>query len=497
MKLFGKYRSVREMLSEADPKFLEKKFPHGRPTSRRDLLKSGALSFAASFTAPTLLETLMMSNVAHAQNVACAQSPVFVGVKANGGMNMLGNAIVMGSNGDLIDTYSQVGGGPRSELINRLSTVFGNAKFFDGSQVLAGIQQEAAATTLLNTTQVTIPVASTDDSDTNAFDITYYITKLGVVGSILSNLGVRQTLTGLAQQPALDKAPPTPLPVNSVNDIADALTVRGSLAVLSDAQKSRVFQLINKLSESQARSLASQTGGQVLQQLVNEATGTNTTLVGSTTAGIDPLQDQTVSGAFNTLWQNGNQNLNQAGAGDDTRVYSSMVYNALKGNAGTVNLEIGGADYHGQGRQTQDAKDLEVGVLIGRVLQSAAIMQRPVMVMLTTDGSVGAPAGSAAGAAFTGDRGQGGAIMLFAYHPLARPASTDRNGAVNHQIGFIRGQAGVDTDFLTGNNPALAGLAAAVNFASFAGKTSQMADLIGGLWNTDQLATVTRIRQVK
>ncbi|MCB0349852.1 MAG: hypothetical protein KDD38_01635 [Bdellovibrionales bacterium] len=497
MKLFGKYRSIREMLENEDSKILAEKFPHGKPTSRRDLLKAGAISFTASVTAPSLLGQLLLPSVANAQAAGCTQNPAFVGLKLNGGAGLMGNWVALGENRDFIDTYSQLGLGPRSEIINRNTKVFGDAMFFDGSQILAGIRQTASATTLLNTSFVGLPVASNDDSANNPFDITYFVSKLGVVGSILPNLGRQQSLTGIAQLPALGKTPPTPLSVGSTTDIANALTVRGSLAALNDTQKASVFSLINKLSEAQTRELASATGGGVLAQLINQATGLNANLATSTNSGIDPLQDAAISQAFSTAWTNdNNQTMNQQAANARERVFGTMIYNSLKGNAGTTNLEMGGYDYHGQGRATQDARDLDAGRTMGRILESAAVMQRPVFLMVTSDGAVGAPAGSSAGAAFTGDRGSGGSIMCFAFHPLARPAAVNSSGAVDHQVGSVKGQAAVNTDEMTGNDPALAGLAAFANFASFSGMLGQFPNIAGSIWNSEQIERVTRLRKV-
>lgn len=495
MKLFGKYRSIREMLEREKTKELQQKFPHGKPLSRRDLLKAGALQFAATITAPTLFEILLNTEVAKAQ--ACLQAPTFVGLKLNGGAAMLGNFVAMAQNRDYLNSYEQLGLGTKAQISVRTTSVFGDAKFFDASQFLAGIRTTATATTLANTSFVGIPVASNDDTDQNAFDVTYFISKFGVVGNILPNLGRRQTMTGIAQQPALAKTPPTPLSVGSLTDISNALSVQGSLAILSDSQKVNLFSAINKLSESQARALASNTGGTVLQQLVNQATTQNMSLVASSTSGIDPLQDTAVSTRFNTVWANANnQNMQNQNANAMERVFGTMVYNTLKGNAGTCNMDMGGYDYHGQGRATQDAQDLSAGRVMGQILESAAVMQRPLMLMITSDGAVGAPAGSAPGAAFTSDRGQGGCIYLFAYHPLRRPAATDKNGKIDHQVGQVSGQAAVDTQFFTGNDPALAGLAAFANFASFSGNLASFFTLAGNIWNNDQVDQVVRLRKV-
>lgn len=496
MKIFGKYRSIREMFEKEKPEDLQKSFPHGIPLTRRDLLKAGALQFAATLTAPALIDMLLRPSTANAQ-AACLQTPAFVGLKLNGGAAMLGNFVALAQNRDFLSNYSQLGLGARADIVARSTPAFGNALFFDASQMLAGIRQRALATTLANTTFVGIPVASTDDSDQNPFDITYFISKFGVIGNILPNLGRRQSLTGIAQLPALAKTPPTPLSVGSITDIANALSVQGSLAALNESQKVGLFSLINRLSETQARTIASQTGGTVLQQLVNQSTSTNMQLVSSATSGIDPLQDTTVSTRFNTIWVNANnQNMQNQNIGNMERVFGTMVYNSLKGNAGTCNLELGGYDYHGNGRVAQDQKDLEAGRVIGQVLESAAAMQRPVMLMVTSDGAVGAPAGSGPGVGFTSDRGQGGCIFLFAYHPIRRPAAQDRAGVADHQIGQVAGQAAVDTQFLTGNDPALAGLAAFANFASFYGNMGAFFTIAGNVWTQDQVDQVVRIRKV-
>ena len=492
--LFKKYKTSEELFKNESPKVLNQMFPHGKPKTRRQFIKSGLINFTAAITAPTLIQSLLHPQSAHAQ--ACLTKPAFINLKLNGGAAMLGNFVALGANRDYIDTYSQLGLGPRSEIVNRTVTTFGNALFYDASQFLAGMQQTANATTLLNTSFVGIPVASTDDTANNPFGITHFVSKLGVQGSILPNLGRRQSEEGIAQLPALGRTPPTPLAVNNVNDLTNALSVNGSLAVMSEAQKGQVFSLINRLSERQVASLASQTGGQVLQQLVNDATGTNEQLVNSETAGVDPLQDNAVQGQFNTTWNDGNNNLNNQNDNNRERVFASMVYNGLKGTAGTVSLELGGYDYHGNGRANQDAMDLEAGRIMGQIIESAAIMQRPLFLMVTSDGAVGAPGGSAAGAAFTSDRGQGGCIYCIAYHPLARPSAVNRSGAVDHQVGQVRGQAGVDTTFLTGNSPELAGLAAFANFASFSGQTGQFSSIVGGIWNTDQIEEVIRLRRV-
>lgn len=496
MKLMGKYNNIREMLEKENPKDLQKMFPHGKPMSRRDLLKAGAIQFGAAMTLPSIFNVLSTETASAA--AACSVSgPTLIGLKLNGGAGMLGNFVALNAQRDFHSNYNQLGLGSRSEIMNRTTKEFGNSLWYDASQFLAGIRLMAQPTTLMRTTFVAIPVQSTDDSAENHFDITYFAAKAGVTGRILPNLGSQQGGTGIAQLPALGLMPSTPLAVRSVADISNALTVFGSLRNLTDSQKGSLFGLIGKLSTSQSRQLASETGGTVLNALVTKATGDNVPLVSSEDNGTDPLRDSAVSGAFSTTWSSANnQTLQQQAMNSTERVFATMVYNSLKGNAGTTNLQLGGYDYHQQGRQTQDAQDLRAGRVMGQILESAAIMNRPVMLMVTSDGAVGAPAGSIAGAEYTSDRGSGGCVYLFAFHPKQRPDATDASGKADHQVGQITGEAAVDGQFLTGRDPNLAGLAAFANFTSFMGNPGLFYSIAGRTWSDTELALVTRLRSV-
>lgn len=494
MKFLGKYRSAKEMFEKEPAKELEKVFKHGRPISRRDFLAAGALQFSATMTLPSLLHVLSNAQVAEAQELCkpgATGLSALVTLNLAGGAAMSGNFVPHDKDRQMLKSYSKLGLGSTANLANRLSREFGNVPFYDQSQMLAGIRATASVDTLSRTAFVAIPCQSQDDSRDNKFDITGLATKAGLVGSILPNLGRESTATGIRQQPAL-VTPPTPLAVGSVDDISNALGVAGSLASLTNPQKSKLFSLISRLSDSQARNIASLSGGKALGDLVRSATNDNISLASSEDNGTDPLNDSTISDVFDTIWTDANGNgIIGANARTQNRVFATMVYNSLKNNAGSANLQMGGYDYHGNGRAQQDQRDLQAGRVMGQVLESAAAMNQPLFFVVTSDGAVGSPDSAQPGTAFTGDRGRGGSMYVMAYHPVARPNVTD------FQVGHFKpgaNEQAADDKSLTGGSPELAAAAAFANYLGFNGQLGLFEKAASRVWTKDELDSVTKIR---
>jgi hypothetical protein len=170
-------------------------------------------------------------------------------------------------------------------------------------------------------------------------------------------------------------------------------------------------------------------------------------------APIDPLANAAVA----TRW---GITANTA-ANNESRVFASMVYNSLLGQAGSVNLDRGGYDYHDGSRTTGDTKDREAGQVIGRVLDTARILGKKVMVFVTSDGSVVSREDAAPGAAWTSDRGGAGMYLMFMYDPAGRPAVS------SNQIGnYTTGQT-VNVETLVGSSPELSAQAVFANWAAF------------------------------
>lgn len=455
---------------------------HGKPVSRRQMLASGAIPFAASFAMPSWLKLFANVGVAEAQDAACAGAgaaglPAFVQIKLNGGAAMSYNLIPHGEGGQLLSSYDRIGGGTGGAVAQNLSAVvpFTNQPmFFNGSGMLAGIlasgpANNAAAALRLSgalsrTALLSILCSSQDDSSANSFGMTGLIEKIGLKGNILPNLGFAETITGIAANPAL-VAPSAPLRVRRLEDALGALGVEGALAGLSTAQKERLFNTIKNLSASQASSLQGLSGGQTLSKLIECANITNHGLVqGAGNLDIDPVRNAN----FAQIW---NINANTA-TNNQNYVFATMVYNALNGNAGAVSFDMGGYDYHGNARTVTDQRDNQAGQVIGRVLQSFALMNKPGYIVLCSDGSVSSVQSDTVGQNYTSDRGLSGAMYIIAYHPT-RPVTVAFDsglGKAAQQIGWLTsGQAAEAIKNPFGNNPQKAAVAAFLNYCSFAG----------------------------
>ena len=472
---------------------------HKKPGTRREFLASGMLGFSGFMFTPSILSILAKPEFALAADPSCSAvnavaMPAFVNINLSGGAAMGGNYLPLDAGNNMLADYGVLGQG-KTPTVER---EFGQVAFAGapsgstrlGSQLLAGIRTTAGATTLSNTAFIAACAPLQDDTNTNMIDISGLVTAAGLQGALLPKLGTRESVTGVSQTACL-KAPPAPLVVNTINDVLNALAPTGNLATkLSAPQRSSLLRLVNNLSASQARTIASanSSSGTTLSKLVQCATDKNVSLANSTNPGVDPRTDTNTT--LSTLWGLGTGG-NMFGRNQNDRlVMGSMVYNALKSNAGAVGLEIGGYDYHGQDRMgVTDVQDNNAGQLIGLVLQSAALMGQKVFIHVTSDGAVGAPGGSAAGANFTGDRGAGNVSYMLMYDPAARPALKN---AAQYQLGYFNSSQGA-VDSTPVGSAQLAGVAAFANYLAFAGQLSKYTTVTGNSSSDGTLDSIVKL----
>lgn len=453
---------------------------HGRPISRRELLASGIIPFAGAISLPPLLSIFAKAGVAEAADLVCpgagrsALCPLIV-LNLSGGAAMAANFVPRTRDLQLLSSYSKMGLGRGSTL--QTQTEFSNrALFYQASGMLQGIRTGATLQTLTNTSFVGVCVRSQDDSAMNKFDISGMAAKAGVAGSILPNLGRANTVTGNKNLPAYVR-PPAPLVVGRYEDIIGALGVSGSLASLSNTEKVQLFEMTKKLSNQQGRTIQSYTGGEILSHLMNCANTKNTDLAaGRGGASTDPLS----SGAFSTVWGI-NANTNR---GSMEYVFAAMVYNALNGNAGTANLEMGGYDYHNGTRTLGDTQDQRAGLVMGRILQSFSVLNKKAVLVVTSDGAVTSPDSDTAGGPWSSDRGTAGAAYIMAYDPSGAHAT--RSSQLGH---YTEGQAADDT-FLTGGNPELAAGAIFANYLNFNSQIALLDRVIPRVFSSADLEKV-------
>lgn len=436
------------------------KMGHRKPVTRREFLGYGMIPFAASALVPNALG-LLTPTAAEAQeapNCATASGNLapFVTLNLAGGAGISANFVPFQANGQPLPSYTKMGLGNNTGA-NALTfqSEFGVAQWAPNSPMLAGIRATAQAATLANSAAVMVCVQSRDDSGENRFDASGMVFKAGLVGQRLPNLGRSNTPTGLNMQAAYI-APPPPLVVGSFTDITNSIGYTRALAAntITAAQRQKLTNLVKNLSGSQAKKFMQISSTAEVKDLVECAGIKNTELIAAGAGAVDPV---TQAPNVAAVWGFDGA----TAANNENRVFGSMVYNGLVGNAGTVNLNRGGYDYHDGTRTTGDQRDNQAGQVIGRILQTAAVLQRKVFIYLTSDGSVVSAENAAPGAVWTSDRGGAGLAVMFMYDPAGRPATT---GA---QVGAYNAGQSAEVTNPAGGDPAIAAQAVFANWVKF------------------------------
>lgn len=459
---------------------------HSKPVTRREFLASGIIPFSAWAIAPSMVTLLSRNAYGACDDAAGSAMPAFITLNLSGGAGLSAQPVMKKANGDYLRSYSLVGLGAGPNISFAITKEFGTAEFAGTitggqagtfvSQWIAGVRQPQANMNATLTTNITKAltktafisqaVASGDDSSMNKKDATGMILKLGLKGSKFSNLGRVDNNTGINQQPSL-VVPPAPFIVGNVDSLAGALGYTAGIAALDIKQKGAIAKLISNLTTRQLRRIAEVPGAETTRQMIDCVGMKNTDLVASGGGGVNPFLDGTLTTLLNNIW--GNNTSNNLGSQD--AIFAAMVYNGLMGNAATINLNMGGYDYHNNTRATGDAQDLAAGRVVGKILATAEALQKPVFIYVCSDGCVSSANSQTADSVWVSDRGIAGVDYMLAYDPVSRPNVTS-----NQIGGFTDGQA-ADGEFPTGNNAELGAQAVAANYASWSGKMDALKDL--------------------
>lgn len=458
---------------------------HSKPVTRRDLLATGVLSFSASLIAPMWLKFLLPQAEAAEGCVTTTSNMIpIVSLNLAGGAAMAANFVPVDQGGQLLPSYDVIGLGDGNVPIEY---EFGNVPFAGRvndvyiSKFLQGVR-EMAPTALAKTSFVGVCVRSRDDSGENKFSINGLVNAAGLNGTLLPNLGTRSnSVTGINQKFSVI-APAAPLLVGGFSSIQSALGYAGALgSTLNQNQKIALAKSIQKLSESQLRKLASNNISGNIKKLVDCSNQKNTDLSSLSNTGVDPRTDA-MGASLSSLWgiNSGTSNTNRE------LIFSSMTYNTLKGNAGASAFEIGGYDYHNGTRTTGDAADLTAGRTVGRILETAAIMNKPLFLYVTSDGAVSSVKSNDRNAVWNSDRGIAGVAYILYFDPAGRRATS------NNQIGwFTTGQAAAETT-VVGNNPEAAAVSVFANYLKLNNKMNVFESLVGRAFDSAKLNEVIR-----
>ncbi|MGE0617025.1 MAG: hypothetical protein AB7P04_15450 [Bacteriovoracia bacterium] len=439
--------------------------PEGHPklVTRRDFLGHGLISGVGMAMAPSVLG---MALAARARaDVACpplAASPnvPFLLIDCSGGMAMIHETVALTSGDQPLNAggYGSLGtnGDPTGLLDNSIGIRYIQGLPF--SQEFAAMPANVKAK--VNST--IIAVQSGDDQSNNPFNPGTTMGRCGANGIIAKVVGTQGSPSGGNSVSLFADAAFTSVRVSSPND-AGALISLGQLRTRLNNDNnlvSRVLRGIASMTDSQVRNYSAQSLPKQVQDLVYCGYKGGAELGGGA-ASPNPTGNSIVDGAVTA----GAFNL---GDNEEARV-ATLVHLLLSGYAGFATAELGGFDYHNNNRNAGTTRNRKTALVIRKALEAAARAGKPLMIGLISDGSVSSngtvDAGSqpnSGGVSFFGwasDRGEAGAVSLFAYDPVNRPVvskpqvgvlNADNGGVLNNYATFS-GNPGGACELLVAN----------------------------------------------
>jgi hypothetical protein len=436
---------------------------HKRPVTRRDFLAQGFLGGVGTLAIPAGLGMLMRPGVARAtldpdiaaQQVSCgittgAGKIPFICFDLAGGGNIAGSNVLVGGPGGQKDfltaaAYAKLGlpGSMTPNLANQIQSSFGLLYHADSAHA-RGMLNRTRAATQAGTSGAVIPALSNNDTDQNPHNPMYGIAQVGANGNLLTLIGTLPTQSGGNSMAPLSMVNPalTPTVVTQGSSVS-GLVSTGALGTMFPTAQDAVWVL-----ESMSR-ITGQKLANVSTQLPTDAAVKSAMNCGyvksayladtySSPSALNPdldpvIVDQTSargSGIFGQAEYQSNPTY---------QLTAAIMKTVISGNAGAGTIELGGFDYHGQGRSTGETRDFLAGECIGACLEYAARVGKPVMVYVFSDGGISANNvidTSAAGRdkfMWISDNESAAATYFLVYNPNGRPQLV--TGGAGNQIG--------------------------------------------------------------
>lgn len=430
---------------------------HPRPLTRRQFLSQGLISYSASMFVPSVFSMAFGSKSVFAEGSIGADVPFLVFDLA-GGAAMPANFLVGGAGGpeDLLKSYDTLGWDPRAGgSLDRsfglpLAAANGGGK---DSKILAGILATASEGARHNLRMGSFCHFSQDDSSNNKTSAVALVAKAGLRGHHIPNgLGQNASLSG-GNSEAIGAEPLyKPLQIKRVTDVTESLSYGPGLKDFPSAALRALGLGARRLSALQNNKLDKKQRGNELGQATDKAHEANL-VYAEGVKGVDPRQEE----QFKTIY-----GLNEVTGPDNAdAVKASIVMNVLKRNVGPGVITIGGCDYHDSTQTTGDNKDLEIGREIGRAVEAAHQLGKPLFFQILTDGGVYAKDGKRE---WIGDSGDRSLSVVGFYNP---------KGASNQprlQVGRYTDGQGIDRDSLVGSDPVKAAYAVFANYLNVCGR---------------------------
>jgi hypothetical protein len=477
---------------------------HKKPVTRRDFLAQGFTTGAATVVAPAALTAMLNPRRAAALNdgldtvardvcgiTGGAGKIPFVCFDLAGGANIAGSNVLVGKEGGQLDFLSTQGysklGLPGNMLPNNATTNFVNTEFglafHSDSAFLRGMLEKTSATTRAFVNGAVIAARSENDTGNNPHNPMYGLAKYGVKGELLTLIGSQNSESGgNSMAPAMMVDPAfRPTKIDRVSDVTGLVDTGEVATILSPKDTVRTLETMYKITEDKMARVG--TG------LADDATvetrfkcsylkTADTVETFSDPASLNPSLDTRITTLFGA---------NFGGDGEFQKTASVMKL-VIDGNAGAGTISMGGFDYHTGDRATGEARDLRAGRCIGACLEYAALVGRPVMLYVFSDGSLSSngmvddSVGGRGKGQWTGDNQQTAAAFFLVYNPQGRPTLLETGGgaARHQQIGYYSANGDVVTSSSpAANNVNLLVQTVLLNYMALHGQEGQFNGLFG------------------
>jgi hypothetical protein len=445
---------------------------HPRPKTRRQFIAQSFMTGGATVLMPSIFSLLANPRTAHAQLAPDIQAMVsqcnitsgaglipFICFDLAGGGNIAGSNVLVGGPKGQLDFLSVAGynklGLPGTMVPNPSTTgnfidsSFG-LRFHADSAHLRGMKSRAGASAMANTTGAVIPALSQNDTSDNPHNPMYGIWQVGARGALLDLIGSESSVSG-----GNSMSPPTMINVaaqpTKIADSADSqgLVNTGQLSTLlpNPADVTNVLESMKRISDAkypQVTAYASSLpGGSALNTTAMQIQACAYTKAAylinryNSPSAVNPDIDPKIvgpGGIFSTA---------EYQANSDFKKTAAIMKLVIDGDAAAGTIELDGFDYHTGDRATGESRDFMAGTCIGACLQYAALMGKPVMIYVFSDGSLasnGMIDDSVAGrgkGVWTADNQNVAATYFLVYNPKGRAQAAQSNPELSLQLGYF------------------------------------------------------------
>ncbi|MFT5085119.1 MAG: hypothetical protein ACI9Y1_003176 [Lentisphaeria bacterium] len=464
---------------------------HPRPRTRREFLAQGFTASFGTVVGGTVLGSLLGSSkvaaavpqeIIDACNIGGGTRKVpFIGIDLAGGASVCGSNVLLGGQGGQMDFLSDGGyarlgipsdmapgvleaNGPGSSETgtsngDHTDTTFGLA-FHSDSGILRGMLSKASPECAAFTNGFVMAARSENDTGNNPHNPTYGLNLVaGVKGDILYAASSRNNDTGGANSRiptkfmAFDQYRPTK--IDRGNDVLGLVKVGDFNGLTNDevvAAMTSVWEMSKaKIDKMDPRLVDTELNAAVkrkLQCVYAETAHLAKEYPDSRVLNIEEdaflkdifPSDELNDGTFET-------------AASIMKVVIGGTGGSASGYSGVGTMSMGGYDYHGNGRENQEARDFRAGQVIGACLEYAHRTGVPLMIAEWSDGGISHNGTVGARGKFdpSSDNSNTRAQFVLVYDPLGRPTLRE---PANQQIGYMRADGNVETNSWPGANNA-------------------------------------------